>query len=549
MQNPYGGDESDFKIFTLPAAGSVLLWGPEMDVIRTAEFQRLSGIKQLGTSYLVFRGATHTRFEHSLGTLHQAQRLIEAVNRNPANPEKIDPEPQGLTRMFALLHDITHVPFGHTLEDELHLLRRHDENEARLERLVVRSDVGRTLKQALGQEGFDDFAALMKTKDDEKIAGLKFPYVADLVGNTVCADLLDYMERDLRACGMPVALGERFLDFFTITRDTLLETDSNRMALNLDKRRMPRPDVESEVVKLLSYRYELAERVYFHHGKNSASVMIGRALYDAGLVGDDTPLKDDSAFDRLSDELLLQALMSPAIAGALQLPRVTRSKTSLRHAGELAGGVLNRRLFKIAYLGVRDDLADAAPGIYGKYKQAADRRELEDELAVRSGVKRGQVLVHLPSPDMLLKPAGVRVVTHDGRVVTLESWDDRHSARTRAINRAHERLWRVTVYVDPVISESEKSRVRAAAETIFGAPSRYVEPSRLTPLQEEAFDQYAESEGWTTEDKHALETGLAAQAKGMSHKALLREMRAVIETRREMRAQSAEGASGTPTSD
>ena len=46
---------------------------------------------------------------------------------------------------------------------------------------------------------------------------------------------------------------------------------------------MPRPDVESEVVKLLSYRYELAERVYFHHAKNAASVMIGRAFQELGL--------------------------------------------------------------------------------------------------------------------------------------------------------------------------------------------------------------------------------------------------------------------------
>jgi hypothetical protein len=98
---------------------------------------------------------------------------------------------------------------------------------------------------------------------------------------------LDYIERDLAGCGMLGAMGTRFLDFFTITHGTSLRpVDRQRMALRPDKRGMPRPDVESEVVKLLSYRYELAERVYFHHAKTAASVMIGRAVVEAGLVPD-----------------------------------------------------------------------------------------------------------------------------------------------------------------------------------------------------------------------------------------------------------------------
>jgi len=98
---------------------------------------------------------------------------------------------------------------------------------------------------------------------------------------------LDYIERDLAGCGVLGAMGTRFLDFFTITHGTSLRpVDRQRMALRPDKRGMPRPDVESEVVKLLSYRYELAERVYFHHAKTAASVMIGRAVVEAGLVPD-----------------------------------------------------------------------------------------------------------------------------------------------------------------------------------------------------------------------------------------------------------------------
>src|SRR5215469_14288376 len=89
--NPYDYEEAQFagrypkKIFTLPISGSVTLWGPEIEVVSTEAFQRLGGVKQLGTSYVVFRGALHTRFEHSLGSLHQAERMIQAVRSNRAN--------------------------------------------------------------------------------------------------------------------------------------------------------------------------------------------------------------------------------------------------------------------------------------------------------------------------------------------------------------------------------------------------------------------------------------------------------------------------------
>src|SRR5215210_514924 len=79
--NPYPRDTRS-KIQTIRCTGTVYLYGPELDIVDTPAFQRLAGIKQLGTSYLVFRGAVHTRFEHSLGTLQQAQNIIDAVNKD-----------------------------------------------------------------------------------------------------------------------------------------------------------------------------------------------------------------------------------------------------------------------------------------------------------------------------------------------------------------------------------------------------------------------------------------------------------------------------------
>lgn len=503
VPSPYNNDVRA-KTFTLPVSGSVVLYGPEIDVVQTRAFQRLGGIKQLGTSYVVFRGALHTRFEHSIGSLHQAERMIEPIRTNPREPYPVDAAAHRLARLGALLHDLPHVPFGHTLEDEFHLLVRHDKNAYRIKTLLTEGEVGTILRGALGDDEFGELCRVLQAKSDEEFADLKYPFVGDIVGNTVCADLLDYVVRDLVACGMPVALGDRFLDYLTVTDpDEAGATDRGRLVLNLDKRGMPRPDVESEVVKLLAYRYELAERVYFHHAKNAASVMIGRAVQEAGwAAGTATPDHLDANFHWLSDEMLLRALAEPAVEAALALKSADVADRVL--AAELARRVLDRDLFKIAYLAVHDDVADGAARICEQYGESpAGRKALEDRLASAAGVPPGAVLVHVPRKKMMTKDADVRVRTSGREVIKLHEWDKRHSRRVEALNQAHERLWRVTVYIDPQYLEAVEI-VRSAAADEFRAGSRYVERDPGSAYVDEVFRRLSLEWDVNLHDREAL---------------------------------------------
>src|SRR5437762_3079296 len=95
--------------------GDIEMGTLEVELMDTPEFQRLRGIKQLGTAYLVFPSAVHTRFEHSLGTSWMAHRILESVRRSQT-VSAISAHDENLIRVSALLHDITHIPFGHTLE-------------------------------------------------------------------------------------------------------------------------------------------------------------------------------------------------------------------------------------------------------------------------------------------------------------------------------------------------------------------------------------------------------------------------------------------------
>src|SRR3954468_2241941 len=152
----------------------------EVELMDTPEFQRLRGIKQLGTAYLVFPSAVHTRFEHSLGTSWMAHRIVEAVRRTTA----ISAEDEMLIRVASLLHDITHIPFGHTLEDERRVLPRHDKDEERVDYYLRASTVGRILKR----EGLQEPVIETLTAGES--------YQSDIVGGAISADLLDYLRRD-----------------------------------------------------------------------------------------------------------------------------------------------------------------------------------------------------------------------------------------------------------------------------------------------------------------------------------------------------------------
>ena len=526
--NPYAGEQGKrAKVQTIRATGAVYLYGPEIDIVDTPEFQRLGGIKQLGTSYFVFRGAVHTRFEHSLGALAQAQNIIDAVNRSPLSQRRVDERGMRLARLAALLHDLPHVPFGHTLEDEFGLLVRHDENFSRLDALLKDSRIGALLADHLDAEEYEqllfvldavgpaDEAEKRLSKDERLVERLgEYAYVADIVANTVCADVLDYIVRDLSACGMPVSLGTRFLDYFQITPGNVpLKVNRNRMALRLDKRGMPRPDVESEVLKLLTFRYELAERVFFHHTKNAASVMIGQAVSLLELH------KHDSNFHWLSDDLLLAALANAKVATALGL-KITKDAAARAEAEAIGRLVEQRRLYKLAYLGVADDdVSFQAQDIYARWGTDPNaRRELEAELASMSGLSPGRVLVHLPNPKMMAKLAKVRVLLEEDTVTTFEDWEARHSERVQALNRAHARLWRVGVYLHPDDFGAEDSAARrllhAAARDLFKLPSRYARVEVDEPYLATVYDLNVAKRGWPVGQRDAhLDAAAKAAAK------------------------------------
>lgn len=114
-------------------------------LIDTEPFQRLSRITQLGLASRVYPGATHTRFEHSLGVYHNALLYLQQLSHDRRFTAIVDAHHAEILIAAALLHDVGHWPFAHPIED-LGLAGLPDHEEFAREYLAGEGEVGQVLK-------------------------------------------------------------------------------------------------------------------------------------------------------------------------------------------------------------------------------------------------------------------------------------------------------------------------------------------------------------------------------------------------------------------
>jgi HD superfamily phosphohydrolase len=119
----------------------------EREILNSRPFQRLRHIHQLALTYLVYPGATHRRFEHSLGVMELASRVFDVITKNATDEIKAQLKPlnnpdelaywRRVVRMAALCHDVGHLPFSHAAESEL---LPPDWNHERLTQEIISSE-------------------------------------------------------------------------------------------------------------------------------------------------------------------------------------------------------------------------------------------------------------------------------------------------------------------------------------------------------------------------------------------------------------------------
>jgi HD superfamily phosphohydrolase len=520
------------KVFTDPVHGDIHLNQLEVACVDSPPFQRLRRIRQLGETHLVYPGAVHTRFSHSLGALRVVQHLLDQVQNQGQGLHATEDlladwgtgsearwaEATVLARLGGLLHDLCHLPAGHTLEDDLGLLVPHDENDGRFSALwqelsesvvdglriksgsAAAEAVEETLLNASGSLQ-EQLRGLIISKGDRvlSVKKMKYPFCADLVGNTICADLLDYLARDHLYTGLPHSLGNRFTSAFFIV-GTDRGPYSERLALNIMRSDHERTDIVSELLKALRYRYELTERVLVHQAKLAADAMLGEAIerwgwavwyakakangrldpgqfegrFETGKIplkrsemepadADDGPVREAA---RLAMDEELRDLGDEELVGKIKhLPRQggfpTEAGPLLRHSASLATDIQQRRLFKVATrVGPQHAPAKA---LYDSFGEADERARLEAgaQKFAQLGTEP-KVILWLPPPKMRLKLAEV-LVHHSHGISPFVDYERAGRRRGSEIYDAHEALWAAYVFVHPDLKRDQGKVDRVVA--------------------------------------------------------------------------------------
>ncbi|MBI5894011.1 MAG: HD domain-containing protein [Deltaproteobacteria bacterium] len=479
------------KTIRIAVTGDVFVTKLEKDIIDTPEFQRLRFIKQLTTTYLVYPSAIHTRFEHSLGVLQTVEYMMKCIgnNRHVGKEQKtIEPQERKIIRLAALLHDIANIPFGHTLEDETCVIESYQEDKDRFDIVLgKKTTIGKKIWNELGEAGYNLLRDILTAKKDEtpepgdKAKQWKYvweldnhAYMYDIVKNTVCADLLDYLKRDFYFCNLPLTIPDRFLHFLYIHNGEFpyihngkkMTREGKRLAIKLWKRDelKPRQDIISELIQLLENRYFLSERVYFHHAKIIGAAMIGAAVWDA----QQNNLLTLDNLHKFGDDELLNYLRNLKDADG---------KDYTGPAKTLADKIYERKLYKcLGYAIKRKDikgdnpLEDPLERLKKDYHDNAENRtKTENILCEIIGVKTGSILIYCPDPDMNLKPAEMFVTWHGGIKKFKDIDNELVQNKVKAILDSHKELWQLQVLISPEIADDKQKKyeLRLHCKRIF----------------------------------------------------------------------------------
>ena len=167
-----------------PVHGYVKMTGVERELIDSPFIQRLRRIHQIAGSYLVYPGATHTRFDLVIGTMHVAGQIAESLVR----VSDMDTDQVQEVRIAALLHDVGHGPFSHMYE-EVMAVKKETSHEDISQRIIRETSIRDILEgNGFSSKKMSEFAVgKQRTKE---------PFMNEIIAGGLSADMMDYLRRD-----------------------------------------------------------------------------------------------------------------------------------------------------------------------------------------------------------------------------------------------------------------------------------------------------------------------------------------------------------------
>jgi len=349
------------KVVRDPIHGDIKITGILDDLLKTPEVQRLHNIKQLGFAHLVFPGAHHTRFEHSLGSSMIASQIADILGLKEIEKK--------LITCAAQLHDIGHGPFSHTLESilmerfgvdhvdltEKLILGNYDILDVKEQQFISAPKVHEILDKH--QVNKKDIVNIVRGKLSKK------SYLSQLLNSTIDVDQLDYLMRDAYYTGVAYGM---------IDLQRLLQT----IMIHKGNLTMMRKGV-NVVENILMARALMYSSVYFHKTVRIPELMLSKAL-------EEIPDAEPFEFFRMTDAEIMTSLKT---MGPFQQEIITRLKY--------------RDLFKQAYAVSLQDLDKQGINVVKRLEDVSTRREKERELEDVFHIPKGHIIIDIPRPELL----------------------------------------------------------------------------------------------------------------------------------------------------
>ena len=407
------------KVINDSIHGMFRIKGVREELLATPEFNKLSHIKQLGLAHLVFPGAHHTRFEHSLGVSHIGGLMADSVG--------LDDHEKSIVEVAGMLHDVGHGPYSHTLEhilherggaDHMHItegiitgdydILRDDENslfDNREKIPDILEKYGIDPEQVAGLIHGADAAGTERNLFNWSEGGTNFETqdntLAHLIHGPVDCDQLDYLLRDAHFTGVRHGV----VDHLRLVE--CLERHSGDVAVTEGGV----PALEG----MLMARGLMYSAVYFHEVTRVTEMMLSRAV--------------ERSEDNLPDAVDMQRMVDAEIWQALS------------EAGGIAKDMLRRlkyrQLLKVCVTRRAEEFSDAQiKRLVQLAENSAERREIEDEICRRAKVPEGYVAIDVPSVKLLLSEprmsqVDVRIIGRDGKT----RWFQEHTPIADALRK------------------------------------------------------------------------------------------------------------------
>ena len=616
----------------------------ELELLHTPIFQRLYNLRQLGFTDKVFPDAVHTRFNHVLGVAEMAERMAEHLakwlEKHSESLFEYARESSGSSaeewqiesidgaklakhvrdhiptvRLIALLHDLTHAAFGHTLEDEVSVFtEKHDKPERQkrffdalvgqllylwvielgtqepdpvmLDKLAHLEVDGAAAKnwveELYGQLGEKSAKLARYLRELEMAFSLltyleflhdpaEYKHVAptppsflvsdaikcldstlgeldlilhrdaifvDIIGNTICADLMDYARRDPHNAGLRVQFDDRVIRYVcsVSVKDQLSPTRQPciRLAVQFFTDKM-RHDVLSEMSGILKARYLINERVLFHPTKCAAGAMLGTAVLLLGLR------QPPVWMQILGDQEFLRLLIDLAqkMQDELQRPSVNNSNSDrtarppnrvddlvndcldtvekecrehralpspidrVKGARVLLWRLIGRRYPKLVFRlrsGLQHSGGDNDEALAKKYKDPDERFRLEREVESACHLPPGSLVIHCPTRKMSMKVAQALVVGSDlTKVAPLREVNtvapellEPYQKEITAVEEMYKAIWQFHAFLD-TSQYKKRNLVAKTLDKKLGFPNDKLLEKTILPRRdfEESYDLLA----------------------------------------------------------